>query len=76
VTEYCGFRSNFFQIEKVKKDITEQKIKKAALEARAGDADKKVQELNTKLEKVSVQLWLRSYLHCYFIRLQFFSLLH
>ncbi|XP_066390499.1 WEB family protein At3g02930, chloroplastic-like isoform X3 [Miscanthus floridulus] len=40
------------QTEKLKKDITEQKIKKAALEARAGDADKKVQELNTKLEKL------------------------
>jgi len=40
------------QIEKLKKDITEQKIKKAALEARAGDADKKVQELNMKLEKL------------------------
>uniref|UniRef100_A0A804MPI4 Myosin heavy chain-related n=1 Tax=Zea mays TaxID=4577 RepID=A0A804MPI4_MAIZE len=40
------------QTEKLKKDITEQKIKKAALEARAGNADKKVQELNMKLEKL------------------------
>jgi len=54
-----------FQIEKLKKDITAQKSKKAALEARASDADKKVQELNMKLDKVSVQLWLRSCLLCY-----------
>lgn len=40
------------QIEKLKKDITEQKIKKAALEVRSGDADKKVQELNMRLEKL------------------------
>lgn len=40
------------QSEKLKKDITKQKIKKEALEARAGNADKKVQEINMKLEKL------------------------
>ncbi|XP_062194598.1 uncharacterized protein LOC133897790 [Phragmites australis] len=40
------------QIDKLKKDIKAQNSKKAALEARAGDAEKKVQELNGKLEKL------------------------
>jgi hypothetical protein len=43
------------QIEKLKKNIEAQNNKKAALEARAGDAEKKVQELNVKLEKVSME---------------------
>lgn len=53
---YCVFWFNLFQIEKLKKDIEAQNSKKSTVEARAGDADKKVQELNAKLEKVSMQL--------------------
>jgi hypothetical protein len=59
------------QIEKLDKDITEQQKKRVALEARAGNANKNVQELNTKLEKVTVRLWLRTYL-LWYIRLLFF----
>ena len=51
----CGFWSCLFQIEKLKKDIAAQNSKKATMEARASDAEKKVQELNAKLERVSVQ---------------------
>ena len=32
------------------------------MEARASDAEKKVQELNAKLERVSMRLWLSSVL--------------
>ena len=40
-----------FQIEKLKEDIAAQNNKKATMEARACDAEKKVQELNAKLEE-------------------------
>ena len=40
--------------------------KKKALEARVGDADKKVQELNTKVEKVRVGcLFFLQILYCF-----------
>uniref|UniRef100_A0ACD5XUS6 Uncharacterized protein n=1 Tax=Avena sativa TaxID=4498 RepID=A0ACD5XUS6_AVESA len=40
------------QIEKLRKDIAAQNSKKATMEARASNAEKKVQELNAKLERL------------------------
>jgi hypothetical protein len=58
--EFCGFWSYRLQIEKLKNDIVAQHNKKASMEARASDAEKKVQDLSAKLEKVSRQPWLSS----------------
>ena len=63
----CGFLSWLFQIEKRKKDIEAQNNKKATMEARATDAEKKVQELNAKLGRVSIRLWSSVVLMCIFI---------
>jgi hypothetical protein len=60
--EFCGFWFYRFQIQKLKNDIAAQNNKKATMEARASDAEKKVQELNAKLERVSAQPWLSSLL--------------
>ena len=44
-----------FQIEKLKKDIETQSSQRTALESRANDAEKKVEELTAKLNAVSAQ---------------------
>ena len=41
------------KIDKLKKDVEAQNSQKAALESRANDAEKKVEELNEKLNTVS-----------------------
>lgn len=44
-----------FQIQKLKKDIETQSSQRTALESRANDAEKKVEELTAKLNAVSAQ---------------------
>lgn len=51
------------QVDILRNEIESQSRKRDALESRASEAEKKVQELNLKLESVSIYIFLIELLH-------------
>ena len=63
-----GFYSAF-QVERLRKEIDMQNKKKDGLGARAYVAEKKIHQLNSKLEKVMpVRTFLDAFLSCYTVK--------